>query len=431
MIFQRIKNSSLFKSAFIYGVSSAINGAIPFLLLPVLTRFLNPADYGIVTVFTTLISFYNVFIGLNINGAVFNKYFFSSRKIDFNFGDYLFNCILILTIAYAINITLTLIFLTQIVEVTQLPPLWILIAASTPVFQYLILIRLAIHQAQNKVKNYALLLLFQSIINISLSLLFVILYNLSWAGRALGICAALYVVGFYSLYKLVKNYQLHFKWNKVYIREILKFGLPLVPHSLGTILIALADRLIITKLINLNEAGLYQAGLQISMVIIFFTEAFNKAYAPWLYSALQTDKIETKHKIVKFTYLYFIFIISIALLISIIPENLFVFIIGEKYRNSKIYISWSSLAFAFNGMYLMVCNYIFYSEKTKYLAFITLPVGILNVTLSYILIQKIGPVGAAVSIAISYLLMFILTWYVAAKLVTMPWGKYLTKKDIY
>src|SRR3989344_4862395 len=97
MILQRIKNSSLFKSAFIYGVSSAINGAIPFLLLPILTRFLNPADYGIVTVFTTLISFYNVFIGLNINGAVFNKYFFSSGKNDFNFGEYLFNCILVLT----------------------------------------------------------------------------------------------------------------------------------------------------------------------------------------------------------------------------------------------------------------------------------------------------------------------------------------------
>ena len=420
-LIKRILDSNLFKSAFVYGISSAINGALPFLLLPILTRFLSPEDYGLVTVFTTLISFYNVFIGLNVNGAVFNKFFFLKNNPNHNFSDYISNVVLLLISTTLLVLILTFLFLPQIISFTQLPPSWIFIAASTSFFQYLILIRLAVYQAAQKPKNYGLLLCAQSVINIALSLLFVISMNLGWQGRAWAICSALYIIGLYSLYKIIKEYGFYFKPSFKYLSEILKFGIPLVPHTLGAILISLADRFIITKLMSVADAGLYQAGIQISMGILFLTDAFNKAYSPWLYSSLQQKSEGLNLKIVKFTYLYFIVIFSIATVLAILPEGFFIWILGEKFKNAKDYITWSGYAYAFNGMYLMVCNYIFYSEKTKYLAYVTLPLGLLNIVLSYYLTLKVGVIGASISMCISYMLMFLLTWYVSAKLVKMPW----------
>ena len=66
----RVIKSSLFQSAFIYTLTRAINSAIPFFLMPVLTRYLTPVDYGIVAMFGVLLSFVASFTGLSIHGAI-------------------------------------------------------------------------------------------------------------------------------------------------------------------------------------------------------------------------------------------------------------------------------------------------------------------------------------------------------------------------
>lgn len=57
MNIKRLIHSSLFRSAGIYTITQMINSAIPFLLMPVLTRYLTPTDYGIVAMFGVLLSF--------------------------------------------------------------------------------------------------------------------------------------------------------------------------------------------------------------------------------------------------------------------------------------------------------------------------------------------------------------------------------------
>lgn len=420
-VIKNFLNSSLFRSAFIYGMASAVNSALPFLLLPILTRYLSPSDYGLVTIFTTLVTFYNVLVGLNVAGAAFNKFFFTKDHPDYNFSDYISNIIIILFSATAVTTLLTAVFLPQIINLTELSSQWIFTALFAAFFQQLILIKLSLFQAAQKPKSYGYLLCTQSLINIVLSITAVIGLSLYWQGRVASITIAFFVVGIYSLISLIKEYKPSLKFKKTFALEALKFGVPLVPHTLGAIFISLADRFIITKLTNVGEAGLYQAGVQISMAILFLADAFNKAYAPWLYSTLKKNSEELNKKVVKLTYLYFVLIIGISTVFAILPESLYTWILGEKFRNAKDYIAWSAYAYAFHGMYMMVCNYIFYSERTQYLAYITLPLGIFNIYLSYTLTQQIGAKAAAISMCISYFLMFIFTWILSARLIKMPW----------
>ena len=57
-------------SAGIYTLANIANNAIPFLLLPVLTRVLTPEEFGIVAIFTTLVTAFGAFTGLSAHGAV-------------------------------------------------------------------------------------------------------------------------------------------------------------------------------------------------------------------------------------------------------------------------------------------------------------------------------------------------------------------------
>jgi len=65
----------LFKNTFIYTGSNVINKAIPFFLLPIVTRYLTPTDYGIVATFNVLLAVMVVFVGLSMHGAINVNYF--------------------------------------------------------------------------------------------------------------------------------------------------------------------------------------------------------------------------------------------------------------------------------------------------------------------------------------------------------------------
>ncbi|HEX5869959.1 MAG TPA: polysaccharide biosynthesis C-terminal domain-containing protein, partial [Longimicrobium sp.] len=64
---------------------------------------------------------------------------------------------------------------------------------------------------------------------------------------------------------------------------------------------------------------------------------------------------------------------------------------------------------AFEGMYKMVVNQIFYAGHTHWLAWITFGTGVVNVGLNWLLISINGAVGSAQATALAMLLSYLLT----------------------
>lgn len=122
-----------------------------------------------------------------------------------------------------------------------------------------------------------------------------------------------------------------------------------------------------------------------------------------------------------FTYLYFISIFLFALIFSYISEWLIPYLLGEKFINSSEFIFYFALSFAFQGMYFMVTNYIFYVKKTYILAYVTFGTAILHVGLLYLFVNDNGAIGAAQASLISFIITFIVTWILASKVYEMPW----------
>ena len=57
---RKISSSSVIRNSFIYVFCDGLNKAIPFLLLPFITHYLTPADYGIVTNYNVLVQLISV-----------------------------------------------------------------------------------------------------------------------------------------------------------------------------------------------------------------------------------------------------------------------------------------------------------------------------------------------------------------------------------
>ncbi len=108
-------------------------------------------------------------------------------------------------------------------------------------------------------------------------------------------------------------------------------------------------------------------------------------------------------------------------LISLISPWVITHFLNERYLDSKEVIPWIAFGYAFQGMYFMVVNYIFYEKKTYILAFVTFTSGIIHVILSYTFIHAYGAIGVAYATTLSFFIMFVMVWILSSKIYPMPW----------
>lgn len=418
MIKKLLKNNTLLKNTGIYTISSIINAGIPFLMLPILTRYLTPEDYGLVSMFTLLVAFTSPFIGLSVNGAISRQYF-NQEEVDI--WRYVGNCIIILVLSTVMIGFVYYFFADFIVGISSFPKemLWVVVVFS--LVQFLANILLVLWQIQKKALNYSIFVFLKTSLNFSISILLVVGFGLGWKGRIFGQFFAVAAFAIFSVIYLIKSKWIKISYKKEYFHNAVTFGIPLIPHALSGSIISMTDRLFITNMVGLSTTGIYSVGYQIGSIMNILTNSFNNAYIPWLYERLKIDKFDTKVKIVKFTYLYFALLFLFALCMGLVAPTILNYFLGNSFTNASSYVLWISLGYAFNGMYLMVVNYIFYAQKTKFLAMVTFITAALNIVLNYIFIGRFGAIGAAQATTVTFAIKFIFVWIVSSKIYKMPW----------
>lgn len=416
-----VKKNSFVSGAGTYLVSNILNAVIPFILLPILTRYLNPSEYGEVAMFQTLLGALGAFVGATFVGSA-NRKFYDSNIDKTEMADFIGSCIQ-LTVIFSTFIFLVLfIFQDKFSEWLSLEPSYILFAVVVSFCAVIINLRLGQWQIRKKAFKYGALQISQSLLNMLLSLILVVVLLEGAEGR---IDAQIIVSSVFlaiALYLLKKDNLLKvFIWRKDYLAEALKFGIPLMPHIAGGFLLVSVDRFVINREIGLAEAGIYMVAVQLTAAIGIVFDAINKAYVPWLFEKLTADNLQQKQKIVKLTYVWFSLIITGVVLAFFIGPPIVVFVAGEQYAEAGKVVGWLALGQGFQGMYLMVTNYVFYSKRTGLLSFASISSGILNLVLLIVLVRVFGLEGAAIAFATSMGIRFLLTWWIAHKRHPMPW----------
>lgn len=406
-------------------VANLVSGCIPFALLLFLTRYFSPDDFGIIGLYTALTTVASAIISLGVNGAISRYYFDLSKE---KFSIFVGSCLYLVGMAGFIFGGLTYSLRELIFFTIHFPVKWIWIVLLTAISQVLILIGLAIFQVQNQVRLFAITQIAQAAIVGLLSVIFVAGLSWGWEGRILAQAISTAVFSAAVLYYLYKTHNVCFRLNRKYCLEALDYGLPLVIHSMGGIAISLSDRFILARISTLDNIGLYVIACQIVSIFIFAIDAFNRAYSPWLFSNLSAGKSDIYKRIIRGTYLYFLSILILAIIFSLLSEWLIGAAFSKKYSGSIEFLAPLSIAAAFMGMYYMVTLYLQFAKRTKQLASITLLVGGINILLSIELVGRFGAIGAAYALAFSQACLFLASWAASAYFFPMPWLSIFNKK---
>lgn len=420
---------NLKKNVSIYLLGNIAVALIPFFLLPILTRYLNPEEYGIVAIFTTLVSLLNPIIGFNVHSGLSKRWF---DQEQFQISEYLFSCIIILIFSVFLVLLILMCFENWLTQITGISPFWIYCVVIVSFFAFLIQLRLIIWQVQEKPKQYIMFQFFLGLINFSLSIILTIFLLKNYQGRLVGYSVATILLGSMSYFTLSREFKFRFKVNFNYIKDALSFGLPLIPHVIGAMLLLTIDRMIVSFKLGTTSVGIYMVAVQIALGFNLVNESFNKAFAPKLFSILKDNDFKKHVEIIKVTYAYFGLLLLAPVFSIILGPSMILVLAGSEYREAANVLNWLILMQAFHGMYYLVACYLLYECKTYIISIITISCGAISLFLTWYLIDVFGLVGASIGATIGMFFEFILNWRVASIVHPMPWvAIFKDKKSSY
>ncbi len=406
------------KSSLIYLGSSVLNKAIPFLLLPILTKYLSPEEFGVLSIFQLLISFFIAFVGMAMHTNVSKNFFkYTKNQTSLMIG----NILMILSLTTLIYFVITFIISFYYKEIFSVPSNWVVIIPMLSFMFMINTINLTILRNEEKAVLFGIYEIANTAVNMGVTILLLLMYNYGWYSQAVGITIAYMLFFIISLMHMRKNGFIILRYDRAEVRKILKLSLPLIPHVVGGIIIALSDRFFIERMVSLEMVGIYSVGYMFGMVVILFTDAFLKAWSPWFYKTLSNINHTKKIKIVKYSYLYILATFLIAFGISIFAKFIIPYVVDDRYAGAEIYVFWIAIGYAVHGVYKIFFPYLVHIDKTSFLGISTVIAAVLNLVFNYFLIKEFGAIGAAYSTVLSFIVSAFLVFWYQNKHFNMPW----------
>lgn len=418
----------MLKSFSIYTVALLVDKGANFLILPLITFYLTIEDIGELSLHNTIFSFTLPLISLGVQGAVSVNYFKSDRAF---YPRYLTSSVIPPFIMVFIA-TLIIFILRDLIKTEfELNLFWVFVIPFFSFLSFFNTLLLIDCQIKNQPKIYVLFSLSTSLITILLSLFFIIELDFGYEGRLIGQYGTILLIFILSFYfmKYKKGIIVN-SFNKNDCKDSLKYGLPLLPHIIGFMIINMSDKFFITSFLGKEVLGIYNVGYWIGSSISILSSAFATSITPFSFSLFAENSKESKIKVVKVYWLFIILIVFSAFCLLLIAPLIFKYLIDNKFLDGIVYVKYIAFGFVFQGLYLLFGNVLFFLKRTEYffyLAFVNIG---LNVFLNFYLVQLFGAVGAGYAFVITCFIFFLLVAFFSNKMFPLPWFYFLKKENI-
>ena len=402
----------LTKQILYYGLGDTINRLIAVLILPLFTRFLSPADYGVASVLTVTNALIVSFSDFGLMQSIIR--FYREEKPDKQ-RQLITNAQLIMVLSTLAIALIAIHFGKQISQFFFKTPDYSYIIALnffTIPLAKLITAPMVKFRVQEKANAYAFLSVAQVVSTITLNALLIIGLKHGVRGLFEGpfISSAIFALGI-GIYSFKTN---GFNISLPLLKKMLVFGCPLILNSVAMWIINWADRFILAKITTLSEVGLYTLGYSIGMAVTLPVNAFITAWAPFYMSVSKNPDHKEIYSTV-FTY-YSAAIGFFVLIVAVLGRDYFYFFTKSEFHGAALVVPIIALAYAFRGNFSITAAGAYLKHKTYLVTATELIAMVLNISLVFILAPHYGRLGAAWATLISYLVLPIGMYLITLKI---------------
>ncbi|MFL5954437.1 MAG: lipopolysaccharide biosynthesis protein [Gaiellaceae bacterium] len=420
----------LVRHSAIYGLGGILSRLLAVLLLPLYTSYLGTKGFGKIETVTALTTVLVIVLGAGISSAFFRFYFDSkdeARRVLIVRTTFWF------TMAMAtVGLVLGLALATPIAHLLRLgDDPWLVRAAAVGLWAQMNYQQLTnLFRVEERSVQFVSASVANILITVGATVLLVVGLHKGPTGAVVGNFIGTLAV--YLVLLAYRRYQLGLQLDRDLLRQMNRFGLPLVPSALALWAINFIDRLFVAVYKGQSEVGVYSLAVRASSVIVFLMIAFRLAWPAFAYS-IEDDTTAKRTYSFVLTYLLFLCCwVSLALgtlapwIVRVLAPSSPAF-----YRADKAVglLAFASTAYA---GYTVLAIGIGRARRTQFNWIVSGAAAALNVALNFVLIPRYGMMGAAISTAAAYVALFVGMTLNSQQVYPVPyqWRRVLTLSSV-
>lgn len=394
-----------------FGVIPKIAMLINMVLLPMITPYLSPFDYGIIGIINSYTGIFTLLSILGLNVHLSNSFYVYGIHFRKVWGRIL---TLILVSSAVFSVVFGILMIFALTEISGTIKMLTIICACIPILLNAN-VTLASHYYPLVCRPKPLVIrnLLASIVGIAITFSFIYYLRLGFvgwvAGSAVAACAGfLLFIPPLWLHERIRpvpalDLQRIFRW--------LKISLPIIPHSLGFILLGSSDRIIMQMLgVSVNDIGLYSNGYQMGDYVTLLTSAMIVAVAPRIQECYRSGNFVALRRLYLFCQIIAGFLI---VMFSIWMPQIYQLLIRNTELQAAcplaVLICFANIAYPF---YAFISTAAFIEERTlKVLWLVFLP-GVINIVLNLVFIPIYGYKAAVFTTLVAYWSQLLIPYFV-------------------
>jgi O-antigen/teichoic acid export membrane protein len=391
----------------IYGLGGLVSRVIAVLLLPLYTAYLEDVDLGAVGVVIAVNAVAVTILRGGISSAFFRFWFDSpepERRLLVLRTSFWFT-MAAATAGLAAGLALADPIAAALLPDYEHGPALVRLAAVGLWAQMNYEQLTALFRVEERSLGFLAASLTNVALTVAATVVLVVVYDLGARGVVAG-----NFVGTLAVYLVLLGYrreQLGLSFSRPLLREMQRFGWPLVPSALALIAVGFSDRIFLARLADLAEVGRYEMGVRIASAMVLLLTAFRTAWPAFAYSI--NDEEEARR-----TYAYVLtYLVALASWVALALGVTAPWLVrllapaNEDFWPGERVVAPLAFGIAFYAAYVVVSIGVGRAKRTGVNWTVTGLAAAVNIALNLALVPPYGMEGAAVALLASYAVLFV------------------------
>ncbi len=407
----------------IYGLGSIAATLLGIVLLPLYTRHLTPAQFGDAELALRIVLAVAIVARLGLVNSFFRFFFdhddLRRRRQVFQTA---FWTLQVTTLVWAVLTALTADWLGPRVFTTPDSGANLVLLVAVGVY---VTVNYELTSALFRVQERAVAFSIRTVINLlataAFSYVFIVMLELGPVGVLLGAYAGQLLV--YLGVLVEQRAYLGFDLDRQLLREMLKFGLPLMPAGAAMWAVTLINRPIVLAVSTPATLGVLAAGFRIGTGVLLLVNAFQLAWPAFAYSIKDDGEAKKTYAAVMGVYLAFMGWAALAL--ALLAPWFLRLLTTEPYWGAAAAITPIAIAAPLYGGYFIAAIGVGRKKANQFNWVVVAVAALVEVVALLLLVPSFGVAGAGWSLVIAFGTMFGLMLWREHRVFPVPyqWGR--------
>ena len=399
-----------------YQIADLLAKVMAVLLLPVYTRYVTPAGYGIVETLATFVIFVSIVVRFGMIES-FLRFYYSDEDADRRdaLARRTAGFLIVTTTVAAVALAIPAGPLSRLVITTRDP--WDFRIAVIGIWAFTNLeLAYALLRVDERLRTYAIASVSNVALTIGASLILVVGFRLGARGLLIANYGATVIV-LLGLWWTMRDRLLPRTGATEPLFGLLHFGLPTVPAEASVYALSVIDRQYLIHQRHLAAAGFYSLALKLAGAVAFIVRAFQYAWPPLAYSVKDEEQAGRLYGLV--TTYYVLVSGWVVAGLSLEARWILRLLAAPRFFESYRAVPWLSLGWAMYGLWVVLLVIAGRARVTRR----NFPAALLglavNVALLILLVPGYGIVGAGVALCGAYLAMLSFMYVLVRRVFTV------------